>query len=52
MPNRYLEKIECWSSMSAIRDSLDMTSIMVGVILTPIYTIREERWKSGQGPSE
>jgi hypothetical protein len=30
MPNRYSDKIECWYSLFAIQESLDMSSIKVG----------------------
>jgi hypothetical protein len=29
MPNRYMEKLECWSSLFSIKDTLDITTIIV-----------------------
>lgn len=29
MPNRYSEKIECWRSLSAAKETLDLSSIIV-----------------------
>jgi hypothetical protein len=43
MPNRYLDKIECWSSLFAIRDTLDMTSIVVGGDLNTYLYQTEKR---------
>jgi hypothetical protein len=30
IPNRYLDMIECWSSLFAIKDSLDMENVVMG----------------------
>jgi hypothetical protein len=46
MPNRYSDKIECWTSLFAIRDSLDKSSIVVGGDLNTYLYQAEKRGRS------
>jgi len=44
MPNRYMDKLEFWSSLFSIKDTLDITAIIVAGDLN---TILQNSYKRG-----